>query len=214
METTERMAPEATQPRQRRVGTFTLGIVLVLAGLWMLASWFFPLDSLWTLKAVPLILIALGVETLLAARKNSRIKYDWAGMLLTFLLVCGAAGMYAAVWFMDTLPDYQQRYSGSMGVTEEGLFWEYDLLNGSKMLLADLSAGDALQVEILRDEGSISVEIIDDADREPIYQGDALATGTYPVEVPQDGSYEVWVTGYQASGSVHIRQAQENSAAE
>ena len=56
-----------TNERQRRVGTFTLGVVLVVSGALMLASMFWPqLDWEWALKCSPLILIGLGVETLIA----------------------------------------------------------------------------------------------------------------------------------------------------
>ncbi len=119
METTERTAP----PARRRVGTFTLGIVLVVSGCCMLAGWIFPFNPVRVLKASPLILISLGVETLLAARSDSRLQYDWVGMLLTFLLVCGAAGMYAVTWFIDIRQDALDSYS-SMTVMEERFYRE------------------------------------------------------------------------------------------
>ena len=71
----------------RRVGTFTLGVVLVVTGILMGVSLFWPqLDLRWAVKGAPLILISLGVETLLAARGDRRVRYDWAGMLLCFLV--------------------------------------------------------------------------------------------------------------------------------
>ena len=73
-------------PAQRRVGTLTLGATLIVAGGVMMVSLFWPeADLRWAVKASPLILISLGVETLLAARSGSRIKYDWAGMVLCFV---------------------------------------------------------------------------------------------------------------------------------
>lgn len=56
----------------RRVGTFTFGVTLVVFGFWMLAQLFLPeLDLTWCLKLSPLILVLLGVEVLLAARKTA-----------------------------------------------------------------------------------------------------------------------------------------------
>ena len=76
METTERT--ELQKPR--RVGTFTLGVVLVVSGGLMLASMFWPqLNWKWALKCSPLILIGLGVETLMAAKGGGKVKYDWLG---------------------------------------------------------------------------------------------------------------------------------------
>ena len=90
METTEQTV-QAAEPRQRRVGTFTLGVVLVIAGLGMLAAMFYPrFQPEWLLRASPCILVLLGVETLLSARGGGRVKYDWLGMFLCFVLT-GAA---------------------------------------------------------------------------------------------------------------------------
>ena len=90
----------------RRVGTFTFGMVLVVSGLAMLVSMFFPqLEFNWLLQLSPLALISLGVETLLAARGGGRVKYDWVGMLLCFLIVCTALVLFAAAWWLVHCPD-------------------------------------------------------------------------------------------------------------
>ena len=105
METNERGTP------QRRAGTFTLGAVLVVSGSLMAVSMFFPgLDLRWALKASPLILISLGVEVLLAARGGGKVKYDWAGMILCFLLVCGALCLYVIAWYLMYGPEYGLTY--------------------------------------------------------------------------------------------------------
>ena len=105
METNERTVPE----KQRRVGTFTLGVVLVVSGILMLVSMFWPhLDWAWVLKCSPLILIGLGVETLLAAKGGGKVKYDWVGMVLCFVLVCAALCLYAVAWWMLYHPEWCQ----------------------------------------------------------------------------------------------------------
>lgn len=87
--------------KPRRVGTFTLGVVLVITGTLMAVSMFYPaLDLRWALKAAPAILISLGVETLLSTRSRGTIKYDWVSMFLCFLLVCAALCLYAIVWWL------------------------------------------------------------------------------------------------------------------
>ena len=102
---------EGTAARpQRRAGTFTLGVVLVAAGCGMMASLFWPsLDLSWMLKASPVILVALGAEVLLAARGGGKVKYDWIGMLLCFLLVGAAMVFYAAAWAWEN-PEYFDGY--------------------------------------------------------------------------------------------------------
>ena len=90
----------------RRVGTFTFGMVLVVSGLAMLVSMFFPqLEFTWLLQLSPLTLISLGVETLLDARGGGRVKYDWVGMLLCFLIVCASLVLFAAAWWLVHCPD-------------------------------------------------------------------------------------------------------------
>lgn len=91
----------------RRVGTFTLGVVLVICGIWMMATMFYPrLDLAWVLKGSPLILISLGVETLLSARSGGKVKYDWPGMILCFILVCAALCLYAIAYVMVWYPEW------------------------------------------------------------------------------------------------------------
>ena len=70
------------------MGTFTFGAVLVICGALMLVSMFFPsLDLTLALRLSPLILVCLGVEVLLASRSGGKIRYDWVGMVLCFVLV-------------------------------------------------------------------------------------------------------------------------------
>lgn len=83
----------------RRVGTVTMGLLLIIAGGIMLGSLFFPQwDFTPLIKAGPLVLVSLGVETLLAARANCRVKYDWVSMLLSCLIVTTALGMTVVAW--------------------------------------------------------------------------------------------------------------------
>lgn len=203
MEMTEQAA------RPRRVGTFTLGVVLVAAGVVMLVSMISPrLDLRWVLKGSPLILIGLGIETLIAASGGGKIKYDWVGMLLCFILTGAALCMCAAAWWLSWWPEQGHYYEGSRTGDESCLVLEYSAFNGTEFQLLELEAGDTIRAEIVSDRGSVDVEIIEDADRESIFDRERLATGSYSIEVPETGSYEVWVTGYQAAGSASfVREA-------
>lgn len=105
----EPASPADSKPvsgRERRVGTFTFGIVLVIAGIAMTAALFFPsLDFRLLLKLSPAVLILLGTEVLLSTRKGGRIKYDWLGMLLCFVLVLLALGVFFTAWAMTRFPE-------------------------------------------------------------------------------------------------------------
>lgn len=91
-------APQAAPVRVRRVGTLTMGCVMILAGVVICISLFGGGPSLELLfRLSPLILVALGVEVLLASRqKNQRLKYDFVSIFLSFVLV-GATLCFAAV---------------------------------------------------------------------------------------------------------------------
>ena len=90
----------------RQVGTFTFGVVLVVFGIAMLVSMFFPqLEFTWLLQLSPLALISLGLETLLAARGGGSVKYDWVGMVLCCLIVCISLVLFAAAWCLVHDPD-------------------------------------------------------------------------------------------------------------
>lgn len=89
--------------RVRKIGTVTLGAVLVLFGFLFLVHTFWQgLDYTMIMKCWPLILISLGVETLLSVRQHTEeIKwvYDKAAVVLLFLLSLFAI-MMAVVQFM------------------------------------------------------------------------------------------------------------------
>lgn len=207
METTERMASETAQSRQRRVGTFTLGVTLLVSGALMLVSMFFPrFDLSWVWKCSPLILIFLGTETLIAAKGGGRVKYDWVGMLLCFILTGAALCMCAVAWYMSYWQENGHYFDGSRTGNESSLILDYTAFNGTEFQLLELAAGDTIQADIVSRHGGIDVEIIEDEDRETIFESEDLATGTYTIEVPKDGSYELWVSGYRAEGSAHFQR--------
>ena len=88
------------------MGTFTFGAVLVICGVLMLVSMFFPrLDLTLVLKLSPLILVSLGVEVLLASRREGRLRYDWVGMVLCFVLVTAVLVLFIIAWCLVYHPE-------------------------------------------------------------------------------------------------------------
>lgn len=89
--------------RVRKIGTVTLGAVLVLFGFLFLVHTFWQgLDYTMIMKCWPLILISLGVETLLSIRVHTEeVKwvYDKAAIILLFVLSLFAM-MMAMVQFI------------------------------------------------------------------------------------------------------------------
>ena len=88
-------SPSPDTPQPRRVGTFTMGLALIVTGLLILALMFLPeFDFRLLFLFPPLLLIVLGAEIILrfCLSKNHAYRYDVFGIFLCFVLVCGSIG--------------------------------------------------------------------------------------------------------------------------
>ena len=93
--------PIPPKPHVRRVGVFTMGISLIVAGVVALITIFFPgFDLFYLLKWTPVIFIILGAEILIAAfrHKEDKIRFDFLSAFICFILVCAAIGVSAAAY--------------------------------------------------------------------------------------------------------------------
>ena len=195
---------------QRRAGTFTLGVVLVAAGLGMLASLFWPaLDIRWLLKLSPLILVALGVEILLAAHGGAKVKYDWLGMILCFLLVGAGLCMYAAAWYVEN-EGFHNAYGCSRYAGETSYRMSYEYFNGFDSHTLRLEAGDVLEGKTDTWRGWLEVEVSGE-DGETLLEGVAM-NEEQSVEIAETGEYTILVHGRQTSGSFVFRAVHPETA--
>ena len=81
-------APQPAKPQPlRRVGSFTLGVCLIAAGIFFLLAYFVPgVDWKLMLKIAPAAgLILLGGEVLFFAARPGRWKYDFWSVLICLL---------------------------------------------------------------------------------------------------------------------------------
>lgn len=81
------------KPKIRRVGTVTLGIVLIVVGALLVWGLFDPNFSVVTIaKFSPAILILVGVEMIIGYFRNdgTKVRYDFLSMLVCFLLIFGS----------------------------------------------------------------------------------------------------------------------------
>ncbi|MFZ2539538.1 MAG: hypothetical protein WAX04_11640 [Oscillospiraceae bacterium] len=74
--------------RQRRVGTFTLGITLILIGIMVPLILIFKEKSLVILQFAPIVLVILGVEVLIYAIKfkDDVLRYDGVSIFLVIMI--------------------------------------------------------------------------------------------------------------------------------
>jgi hypothetical protein len=94
--------------KTRRVGTITCGIVLVLFGILFLLNGFLPmLNYAFIFRLWPLVLVSLGAELLLSARKEieEKVKYDFGAIALVILLSVFSMAMGMADYVITVRPE-------------------------------------------------------------------------------------------------------------
>ena len=96
-------APQPAKPQPlRRVGSFTLGVCLIAAGIFFLLAYFVPgVDWKLMLKIAPAAgLILLGGEVLFFAARPGRWKYDFWSVLICLVLMggCFCLSLLPVVW--------------------------------------------------------------------------------------------------------------------
>lgn len=97
-------APETSgkQPPLRRVGSFTLGVCLIAAGIFFLLTYFVPgFPTQPVLRIVPAAgLVMLGGEVLFFAARLGRWKYDFWSVLICLVLMggCFCLSLLPVVW--------------------------------------------------------------------------------------------------------------------
>lgn len=190
---------EVREAPPRRVGTFTLGVVLAAAGGGMLAAMFWPqADVRWMFSASPVILILLGIETLLAARGGGRVKYDWLGMFLCFILVGAALSMYAAAWYFAN-GEYFNASNCSRYADETSYRMDYGWFDGFDSHTFRLEAGDVLEGRVDTYNGWLELEISDEDGN--IFCEGTPVNGEQRFDISRGGDYTILVHGRRTSGS-------------
>lgn len=95
--------------RIHRVGTFTLGIVLIIFGTLFMLNMFFPgMDYVFIFRLWPIMLISLGFEILIANMRSTKSKIDFVydkGAVLLMIILSFFSMSMAAI-------DFSMRYYG------------------------------------------------------------------------------------------------------
>lgn len=116
--------------RTRRVGTITLGVMLIAVGVLSVIHIINPsLNMITILKLSPIILIALGIEILIAAFVNNsdKIRYDGVSIILCVFLICASLGMSAVMTVFEYFnPMYKQEQRQAKSQLEQQ---SYELLS-------------------------------------------------------------------------------------
>ena len=113
-------APQPAKPQPlRRVGSFTLGVCLIAAGIFFLLAYFVPgVDWKLMLKIAPAAgLILLGGEVLFFAVRPGRWKYDFWSVLICLVLMAGCFGLSLLPVMWDELGP--ERNQASMKLSQQ-----------------------------------------------------------------------------------------------
>lgn len=91
--------------RIHKIGTITLGIILIIFGVLFLTHIFMPeLSFVFIFKLWPMVFIILGLEILCSHfRQDFTISYDFAAVALLFFLMAFAAGMGILEWMITNI---------------------------------------------------------------------------------------------------------------
>lgn len=106
-------------PSARRIGTFTMGITLVLVGILLLVFLFRPFDPTPLLRFSPLLLVLLGVEILFQYFHNhgQNLRYDfWGTLFCCFIIFCSliASAAYPFVEYGTTYWQVEQKINSEV----------------------------------------------------------------------------------------------------
>lgn len=197
-------APAPEEPHVRRVGTFTMGITMILVGLLIVCSLFgWGVQLEWVFRLAPLILVALGVEVLVGAfSKNTRLKYDFLSIIVCGILTLAALGFsampFVLQYFGPTHEQAERRVEAEVyekvlnSLPGDGL----EMLDVSAVLQrpvqdaenASLQAGDYLTVSVtlsasdeadfLAKTAKINAALADVRSRVSVYYDSAVKDGT------------------------------------
>ena len=98
--------------------------------------------------------------------------------------------------------------------TAEAGFYRLDIdrMTGTDRFTMELRAGDTLAVQFETVKGSIYMEI-KEPDESSLYAGNGKGVSEFTVNIPESGTYSIYVEACQAKGTVCIQQKGEKEDA-
>lgn len=101
-------------------------------------------------------------------------------------------------------------FNGSRTGNDSQLIMEYTVFNTTDSQTLELERGDRLSVEIVQEKGTLSLSIEGEGG-EPLYADEDAQSGSFELEIPEDGSYQVTVSGEQARGSLSVVRLEQDA---
>ena len=117
------------------------------------------------------------------------------------LILLLAAGLTAFLLLRN-----QDRFDGDRVKNPDSYTLDFERMNGDDTHTMRLEAGDALQVQIEIQKGSLHLEI-QSPDGSVLYEGNGTEATAFTVGIPESGVYTISVEARHAKGFLHIRLA-------
>lgn len=97
--------------------------------------------------------------------------------------------------------------------TAEAGFYRLDIdrMTGIDRFTMELRAGDTLAVQFETVKGSIYMEI-KEPDESSLYAGNGKGVSEFTVNIPESGTYSIYVEAHHAKGTVYIQRIDEKDA--
>ena len=88
---------------------------------------------------------------------------------------------------------------------------DIDRMTGTDRFTMELRAGDTLAVQFETVKGSIYMEI-NEPDESSLYAGNGKGVSEFTVNIPESGTYSIYVEAHRAKGTVYIQQVDGKNA--
>lgn len=110
MEEIKNHVQKNNEKKIKKVGRLTFGITLIIVGIVILLQLILKFDVIkYVAMSWPVILIILGIEVIYYSRKNDvNIKYDVAGIILTFFVLFVASIFSLVTFGIDKISKYDE----------------------------------------------------------------------------------------------------------
>ena len=82
---------------------------------------------------------------------------------------------------------------------------DIDHMTGTDRFTMELRAGDTLAIQFETVKGSIYMEI-KEPDESSLYAGNGKGVSEFTVNIPESGTYSIYVEAHHAKGTVYIQQ--------
>jgi len=102
-------------------------------------------------------------------------------------------------------------FVGNCTVAPDAFRLDIDRMTGTDRFTMELSAGDTLAVQFETTKGSIYMEI-KEPDERSLYAGNGKGVSEFTVNIPESGTYSIYVEAHHAKRTVYIQRIDGKNA--